>query len=58
MLSIFVFKENHVFIEERNSSEKVVIVQEERDGIDLDGIESLEDLPRLVSSMKNVGFLK
>ena len=58
MLSIFVFKENHVFIEESNSSEKVVIVQEERDGIDLDGIESLEDLPRLVSSMKNVGFLK
>ena len=58
MLSIFVFKDNHVFIEESNSSEKVVIVQEERDGIDLDGIESLEDLPRLVSSMKNVGFLK
>ena len=40
----FFFKGNHVSIEEEeNPSEKVVIVEEETDGIG-----NLEDLPRLV----------
>ena len=43
--SRFIFKENDVFIEEEKTpSEKVVIVEEE-----IDGIGNLEDLPRLVS---------
>ena len=36
------------FIEEDNPSEKVVIVEEELDGIHIDDIGNLEDLPRLV----------
>ena len=51
--SSFIFKENDVFIEEEKSpSEKVVIVEEE-----IDGIGNLEDLPRLVSQIKNSGDL-
>ena len=42
----FVFKEIHVFIEEEdNPLEKVV--QEQLDGVDIDGIGNLKDLPRL-----------
>ena len=58
--SSFIFKENHVFIEEEdNPSDKVAIVGEELDGIDVDGFGSLVDLPRHLgkcSSMKNVGI--
>ena len=44
MHSSFIFKKNHVSIEEEdNPSEKVVIVEEETDGIG-----NLEDLSRLV----------
>ena len=44
MRSSFIFKKNHVSIEEEdNPSEKVVIVEEETDGIG-----NLEDLSRLV----------
>ena len=50
-LSSFIFKENHLFIEEDNRSDKVVMVEEE-----LDDIRNLVDLPS--SSMKNVGTLK
>ena len=51
--SSFIFKENDVFIEEEKSpSEKVIIVEEE-----IDGIRNLEDLPRLVSQIKNSGDL-
>ena len=54
--SIFIFKENHVFIEEEdNSSDKVVMVVEELDGIDIDvddidihDIGNLVDLPSLI----------
>ena len=37
--SSFILKENHVFIEEvDNPADKVVIAEEELDGIDIDGI--------------------
>ena len=60
--SSFIFTENHVeshiFIEEEdNSSNKVVTVVQELDGIDIDGIGNLVDLPRVMLSMKNVGIL-
>ena len=43
-----IFKENHVFIEEEGSpSDKVVVVKEELDGIDIDGIGNSVHLPRL-----------
>ena len=46
----FIFEENHVFIEEETpQSNKVVTVEEELDGIDIDGIGDLLDLPGLVS---------
>ena len=45
--SNFVFKEKHFFTEkEDNYSGKIVIVDEELDGIDAVGIGSIEDLPR------------
>ena len=47
--SSFVFKENHVFIEEEdNPTDKVVMLEEELDGIDIDGIRNLVDLPKLM----------
>ena len=43
------FKENHVFIEEEhNPFYKRVMVQEELDGIDVDGTRNLMDLPSLM----------
>ena len=47
-VSSFIFKENHILIEEDNPSEKIVIVEEELDSIDRDGNGNLEDLQRLV----------
>ena len=44
--------------EEHNTSEKVVTVEEELDGVDIDGIVSLEDLPRLVFMDEECGNLK
>ena len=41
-----IFKKTRAFIEEDNHSERVVIV-EGLDGIDIDDIGNLEDLPRL-----------
>ena len=41
-------KKNHGFIQEGNPSGKVVIVEEELDGIDKGDIRNLEDSPRLV----------
>ena len=47
--SSFIFKVSHAFIEEEDSpSEKVVVYEEEQDGIDIDDIWNLEDLPRAV----------
>ena len=45
--SSFILKKNYGFIQEGNPSEKVVIVEEELDGIDIDDIGNLEDSPRL-----------
>ena len=43
-----IFKENHIFIEEKdNRSDKVVMVEEELDGIDIDSTGNLVDLPSL-----------
>ena len=43
-----IFKENHVFTEEEeNRSDKVFVVEEELDGIDIDSIGNLVDLPSL-----------
>ena len=43
------FKENHIFIEEEyNPFYKRVMVQEELDGIDVDGTRNLMDLPSLM----------
>ena len=55
----FIFKENHPFIEEEdNFSGKVILVEEELDGIDKDGIANLADLPRLMFIDEECGNLK
>ena len=41
-------KTTRAFVEEENPSEKIVIVEEGLDGIDIDDIRNLEDSPRLV----------
>ena len=46
--SSFFFKENRASNEEDSPLQKVVIVQEELDDIDMDDIGALENLPRLV----------
>ena len=57
--SSFIFKENHVFIEEQdNPSDIVITVEEELDGIDMDGIRNLVDLPRLMFIDEECGNLK
>ena len=57
-LPSFVFKEIQVIVEGDNPSEKNVIVKEEPDGIDTDGIGNLEDLLRIVFIHKECGNLK
>ena len=57
--SSFIFKENHVFIEEDdNPLDKVVTVEEELDGIDIDGIGNLVDLHRLMFIDEEYGNVK
>ena len=47
--SSFIFKVNHIFMKEKdNPVEKVVIDEEELDGIETDGILNLKNLPRTV----------
>ena len=41
----FIFKVNHVFIEKNNLRENVIIDEEERDDVDIDGIGNSEGLP-------------
>ena len=54
-----IFKENRIFIEEKdNPSDKVVIVEEELDDVDIDGIGNLVDLPRLMLIDQQCGNLK
>ena len=57
--SSFIFKENHVFIKEKdNPSDKVVIVEVELYGIDVNGIGNLLNLPRLMFINEECGNLK
>ena len=46
---IFIFKVNQVFMQEKeNSVGKVVLYEEELDGIEIDGMSNLENLPGTV----------
>ena len=57
--SSFIFKENHVFIEEEdNRSDKVATVEEELDGFDIVGIRNVVDLPRLMCIVEECWNLK
>ena len=57
--SSFILKENHVFVEEEDSpSDKVVIVEEELDDIDIDGILNLVDVPKVMLIDEECGSLK
>ena len=42
--SSFIFKDNHVSVDWHYTSEKIMIVKEELDGIDIDYIGNLENL--------------
>ena len=48
MFLVLFSKKSHVLIEEDSPSEKIVIVEEELDGIDRDDVGNLEDLLKLV----------
>ena len=50
-------KKNHSFIQEGNLSEKVAILEEELDGIDINENGNLEDSPRLVLFDEECGNL-
>ena len=54
--SSFLFKENHVFNEKDNSSQKVVILEKELYDIDVDNTVNLEIFLDLCLSMMNVGI--
>ena len=55
----FVFKQNHIFIKEGNyPSEVFATDEEERNGIDIDGIRNLKDVPRLLSIDVKFGNLE
>ena len=57
--SSFIFRENYVFIEEKdNPSDEVAMVEEELDGIDIDGTANLVDLLRLMFIDEECGNLK
>ena len=57
--SSFIFRENHVFIEEKdNPSGNVVMVEEELDGADIDDIGNLVDLPALMLIDEECGNFK
>ena len=56
--SSFICKENHDFTEEDNPSGKVVIIGEELDAAEVDGIGNLVDLPRVMFIDCEYGNLK
>ena len=58
--STFIFKDKHVLVEPHNPLEKIKIkeVKEEVDGINIDGIGNLEDLPGIVFIHGECGNLK
>ena len=45
---LVLFSKDHGFIEEDETSERVVIVEEKLNRFDIDGIENFENLPRFV----------
>ena len=53
--SSFIHKENHLFIEEDNPQEKLIIIEQELDGICIADTEKLENLPRLAFIDKECG---
>ena len=57
LFSLVFKKKNHSFIQEGNLSEKVVVVDEELDGIDINEDGNLEDSPRLVLFDEECGNL-
>ena len=52
------FTLNNGFIDKGNPLEKVAIVEEELNRLDVDGIGNLEDLPRFVFTDEECGNLK
>ena len=57
--STFTFHVNHIFIEEEdNPSKKVVTIGEKLDGIDIDGVGNLMDLPSSLFIDEECGNLK
>ena len=48
MLIFLVFLETQIYSKEDKPSQKVVIVEEKLDDIDIDGIRNSEDLPRII----------
>ena len=54
--SSFIYKQNHVFIEEDNPSDKSITLEKELDAAEVDGIGNLVDSPS--SSIKNAEILK
>ena len=55
---LLLFLKKHGPFEEGKPSENVVIVEEELNRFDIDGIENLENLPRFVFINKECGNLK
>ena len=58
LFSTFIFKDKHVLVEQHNPSEKIKIVKEEVDGININDIGNLEDLPGIVFIHGECGNLK
>ena len=54
--SSFIYKQNHVFIEEDNPSDKSITLEKELDAVEVDGIGNLVDSPS--SLIKNAEILK
>ena len=56
--SSFIFKYDHVLVEWHNPSEKIVMIKEEVDGIDIDDIGNVEGSLRIVFIHEECGNLK
>ena len=55
---LLLFSKKHGFIEEDKPSENAVIVEEELNRFNIDGIENLDNLPRFVFIDEECGNLK
>ena len=58
LILLLLFLKKHGFIEENKPLKSVVIVEEELNRFDIDGIENLENLPRFAFINKECGNLK